>query len=137
MFCSCVFASCIVLSRLFFVVLILFYGECNKLLLLFTECNPEAVRQLHTSDISNVTLGNGPLLFSGILIGDPRFFWGSSGLPNIGTMIFDDVYVLLGLSTQGAFIVGTNEETYVSNFTLQFSNSSTEPYDVVKVCNPY
>ncbi len=94
-----------------------------------TECNPSSVRQLRTSDAISASLGNGPYFFSGILVGDPRYFWLSSGVPNTGVITFNGVYVLLGLSTHGAYLVDVNEQRFVSSFTLQHTDNVTEPYN--------
>ncbi len=74
-------------------------------------------------------MGNGPLTFNGILAGDPRYFWFSSGVPNTGVITFNDVYVLLGLSTHGAYLVDVNEQRFVSLFTLEHTDNVTESYN--------
>ena len=92
------------------------------------------MRQLNASDVAASSIENGPFLLSGILLGDTRYYWYSSGIPNTGKLNFTETFVLMGLSTQGHYFPDIMDERYVSSFSLEYAGSLNESYhDDIKV----
>ena len=86
------------------------------------------MRQVNLSDVAASSIENGMYLFDGILLGDTRYTWFASGIPNIGMLNFTETFVLMGLSTQGQYFSDIMDERYVSSFSLEYAKSLNESY---------
>lgn len=59
-------------------------------------------------------------------------YWsgGSSSLPNNGTLIFDEPFVIIGLTTTGEVVLGDLDVRYVSNFSVSYSDTLNSTFKI-------
>ena len=94
------------------------------------QCPLDRVRLIHSNDVASSSVQHGAESFSSLLSPMPNFdegYFHSFNIPNIGELVFKDELILLGLTTQGYRV--SSFSYYVSDFTLQYSNSTNEGED--------
>ena len=95
------------------------------------ECPMSRIRLIHLQDVASSDVQHGGSRpFSALLSPSPLFsvgYFNAFRTPNIGELVFNKDLVLIGLSTQGYQVSST--VYYVSEFTLQYSNSTEGEYN--------
>lgn len=97
------------------------------------ECPPNQIRLINPDDVVNsyVEYEDSEDTFKFLLSLNNDDFFRASILPNKGNFTFNKTLLLLGFTTQG------NQDSYVSEFCISYSNSSTNPYqNCTQVINP-
>ena len=97
------------------------------------ECLPNQIRLINPDDVENsyVEYQDSEDSFEILLSLNYDDFFKSSKLPNKGNFTFNKTLLLLGFTTQG------NQDSYVSEFCISYSNSSANPdQNCTQVINP-
>ena len=92
------------------------------------ECPINAIRLINSQDIATSYVASGGN-FTFLLSSSPKLsdgYFSSSDVPNKGSFTFSEPFVLVNLTTQGYIFLG--DESYVSEFILQYASSSDAPY---------
>ena len=97
------------------------------------ECLPNQIRLINSDDVedSYVEYQDSEDTFEILLSLNNDDFFRAYKLPNKGNFTFNKTLLLLGFTTQG------NQDSYVSEFCISYSNSSENPYqNCTQVINP-
>ena len=97
------------------------------------ECLPNQIRLINSDDVENsyVEGQESRDTFEILLSLNNSDFFKSSKLPNKGNFTFNKTLLLLGFTTLG------NQDSYVSEFCISYSNSSANPdQNCTQVINP-
>lgn len=101
------------------------------------ECPLNHIRLVHQDEVASSFAERSPVQFSNVISPLLQFsegFFHSFDIPNTGQLVFDDDFVLVGLTSQGYEV---SYLYFVSNFTFQYSNvadsSDFTTYPIVSI----